>query len=538
MTDASETFCLRPDVVVEPVVAGWYATTQLVSPLAHAMNTAFRHLPIMQSYISSPQMHAAAVQDPDMLGGPFIDHPAERVDDVVKLLDDTRDTQSGHIELANAVRTAWSTLQNSASGGSMAEIYAAMPEDLRGYLELVYTPGGTPDLRVFEALLYQSAHYTPHLQGSLIQRISGDERPFSMSTPRFPGTGKFAFNRPFADPAYDVLGRLRSQPMTRADIAEALGLSASEAAEFDAFLMPASPSEPVAKPAQSRWRYFGHACVLVESAGGRSVLVDPVIAYESGDAPERYTIEDLPDVIDFVVITHNHPDHVLIETLLALRWKIGTILVARSGGSMVDPSLKSALLAIGFPDVREVDYLETVQVDDVSIQALPFLGEHADLDISCKAAWLVDAGLRMVFAADSNNLDPRLYDRLAPTIGRLDALFLGMECEGAPMSWLYGAMLPFAVSRADDQERRLDGSNAMRAQALIQSLDVGQVYIYAMGLEPWLKFITGMAPEDDSTPMRQSDVLLSQCRDTGMSAQRLYGSATSEDAVETVEFDL
>ena len=47
MTDATETYCLRPDVVVEPVVAGWYATTQLVSPLAHAMNTAFRHIPIM-----------------------------------------------------------------------------------------------------------------------------------------------------------------------------------------------------------------------------------------------------------------------------------------------------------------------------------------------------------------------------------------------------------------------------------------------------------------------------------------------------------
>ncbi|WP_299295523.1 MBL fold metallo-hydrolase [uncultured Tateyamaria sp.] len=538
MTDTTELFCLRPDVVVEPVVAGWYATTQLVSPLAHAMNTAFRHLPIMQSYIQSPQMHAAAVQDPDLLGGPFIDHPAERASDVVDLLESTRGAQQDHLKLADAVRTAWETLQNRAAGGSMADIYAAMPDDLRGFLELVYTPGGTPDLRVFEALLYRSAHYTPHLQGALIHRISGDERPFSMSTPRFPSPDKFALNRPFSDKAYDVLGRLRREPMSRADIASALQLNDAEAAAFDAFLTPASPRAPVEVATQSRWRYFGHACVLVESAGGRSVLVDPVIAYESGDAPERYTIDDLPDFIDVVLITHNHPDHVLIETLLALRWKIGTILVARSGGSMVDPSLKSALTAIGFADVREVDYLEAVQVGDVSIQALPFLGEHADLDISCKAAWLVDAGMRMVFAADSNNLDPVLYDRLATSIGRLDALFLGMECEGAPMSWLYGAMLPFAVDRADDQERRLDGSNATRARALIESLDVDQVYIYAMGLEPWLKFITGMAPEDDSTPMQQSEELLAQCRQVGMQAQRLYGRATSEDAVETVEFDL
>lgn len=537
MTEPAQTYGLRSDVVVEPIVAGWYATTQLVSPLTHAMNTVYRHVPIMRSYIQAPQVHATAVRDPDLIGGPFIDHPAERMGEIETLLARTLEAQEQHFALAEATRAAWHTLREQASGGSLSALYEAMPDPLRGYVELVYTPGEAPDLRVFEAMLYRSQHYTPMLQGALIQRIRGDERSFSMSTPRFAEAGKLELRRPFADPVYDMLGRLRTQPQPMDVILDALALEPDEAEKVRDFLVPATAPAPRPKPDSTRWRYFGHACVLVESAAGRSVLVDPVIAYQSGDMPERYTVDDLPDFIDFVLITHNHPDHVLIETLLTLRWRIGTILVARSGGSLVDPSLKLAIKAIGFDDVREVDYLETVTLDDVSIQALPFLGEHADLDISCKAAWLVDAGMRMVFAADSNNLDPRLYDRLTGTIGQLDALFLGMECEGAPMSWLYGAMLPFPVDRANDQERRLDGSNADRALALIDSLDVKQVYVYAMGLEPWLKFITGMAPEDDSMPMQQSDILIDCCHGRGIPARRLYGSDSSELA-ETVEFDL
>ena len=74
------------------------------------------------------------------------------------------------------------------------------------------------------------------------------------------------------------------------------------------------------------------------------------------------------------------------------------------------------------------------------------------------SSWLVDTGeQRLLFAADSNNLTPELYRHLAPLIDRLDALFPGMECRGAPKSWLYGALLPRAPHRAHDQSRRLYG---------------------------------------------------------------------------------
>src|ERR1700688_3810464 len=89
-----------------------------------------------------------------------------------------------------------------------------------------------------------------------------------------------------------------------------------------------------------RWRYFGHACILIEAAGV-TILLDPVLSYTYEADISRYTYEDLPERIDFVLITHNHQDHVLFETLLQIRHKIGATIVPPGGsGALQDPSVK------------------------------------------------------------------------------------------------------------------------------------------------------------------------------------------------------
>jgi hypothetical protein len=472
-----------------------------------------------------PQVHAAAARDPALLGGPFIDLDGGRVDEVQALIDWTRARQQPGLVLARDLADCWKLLAREADGHGMAPLYERLPDSLRGAVELVYTPAGAPDLRLNEPLLYRGDCYDPTLQGVMLRRVSGDRRPFALSTPRLDEPSSLYLEIPFADPAFDLLGALRRQPRPLSEIAEALGVEDRRLPLLESFLTEAAPPAPAAAGV-ARWRYFGHACVLVETAGGQTVLVDPLVAYESHAEPARFTAADLPERIDYVVITHNHQDHALLETLLALRWKIGTVLVPAGGGSLVDPSLRLALRAIGFADVRELPCLESLEDGDLRITALPFLGEHADLDIRSKAAWLVEAGpLRLAFAADSNNLDPRLYERLRPLVGRLDALFLGMECRGAPMSWLYGCLLPAPPERGKDQSRRLDGSDSARALGVVQSLEVERLCIYAMGLEPWLKFITSLAPDPQSLPMREADRLLARCRELGIPAERLYGRA-------------
>ncbi|MCF8480393.1 MAG: MBL fold metallo-hydrolase [Rhodospirillum sp.] len=521
----SQAFTLRPDVVAEPLIARWHASPHLLAPVTGALNVAHRHLKQMASYVAMPLMHAAALKNPALQGGPFLDLGGERADEVKALMAWTKEKQAPALALAEDVAACWSLLKE-ADGKALAPLYARLPGRLRGAVELVYTPTGAPDARINEALLYRSDAHDPSLQGIMLRRVSGDGRPFAMSTPRLDEPGSLYLDLPFADSAHDLLGSLRRHPRPLDEIAQALNVEGDRLELLKTFLTDESPP-PRRDPATvTRWRYFGHACVLVESAGGKSVLVDPVIAYAHGDSPARYTAADLPERIDYVVITHNHADHALIETLLALRWQIGAILVPPSRGSLVDPSLRLALRAAGFQDVREVPDLEGVTDGDLSITALPFLGEHADLDIRAKAAWMVEAGdRRLVFAADSNNLDPALYDRLTPMIGRVDHLFLGMECRGAPMSWLYGCLLPEAPDRETDQARRLDGSNCDRALAVLRSLDVGQVHIYAMGLEPWLVFITSLIPDSESPQLLESNRFLTLCADRGVPGDLLYGRA-------------
>ncbi len=518
---------LHADVILEPLVARWYAWTHLISPVTAAMNTAFRHVPLMESFVSAPEVHAQALNNPALRGGPFIDYPVAAAPAMEELLVETKTRQATQIEFGHAVRDALRMVIERADGHSLHPLYEQLPASLRGHVELVYSMGGAPDLRVIEPLVYRSSAYDASAQGATVQRMAGDKRTFALSTPRLKHPQAVELEQPFSSGIYDFLARLRHTPQPEAAVLDRLALAGHEADLFRSFLNPsASPVAAPDKPGRARWRYFGHACVLVEAPDGTNALVDPFIAYESNATPPRFTLSDLPERIDYVLLTHNHQDHVLLETLLALRWRIGTILVPRGGGSIADPSLKLALQACGFPNVVEMDALASTGSGDLRVTALPFMGEHADLDIQTKTAWLVQAGdSTMLFAADSNNISPPLYDLIRPLVPRIDALFLGMECAGAPLSWLYGPLLPWPPERSKDQSRRLDGSDYPRAMQMVRSLQCEQVYVYAMGLEPWLSFISSIEPDADSPALRNAKAFVAACEELGIFAERLYGQA-------------
>src|SRR5205085_7580529 len=125
---------------------------------------------------------------------------------------------------------------------------------------------------------------------------------------------------------------------------------------FRSFFTEEEPAEPAKYTGEGiRIRYFGHACVLLETKG-LSILMDPALSYSYDNGIERYTYRDLPEVIDYVLITHSHQDHVMFETLLQLRHKIKHLVVPRShGGNLEDPSTKLVLKNIGFNSVIEID---------------------------------------------------------------------------------------------------------------------------------------------------------------------------------------
>ena len=91
------------------------------------------------------------------------------------------------------------------------------------------------------------------------------------------------------------------------------------------------------------------------------------------------------------------------------------------------------------------------------------------------------------------------------------------------LTWLYGPLMPEPIARDKDRSRRLAGCDFDRATEVVERFRPRQVYVYAMGLEPWLNHIMGMNQTEESRPIRESNRLVSACREKGIIAERLFG---------------
>lgn len=522
----SEKLYLKPNVIIEPLIERWYAWTHLVSPATAAMNVAGRHLKIMNSYIQAPQIHAAAVLNPKMLGGPFMDYGGKRVDEVRKLRSETLERQAKSIELADAVKELDRMLKTHAKGYSLETLYEKVPEILKGYVELTYDLNNHPSFRIFESLLYKSEFYNKSSQSIALWITDNDERPFCLSTPRLDEPHVLHLDIPFDHPGIDVLSKMKREAGSVDEIAEILGVKEEDRALFDTFFT--TQKYPVYRKYKGdfvRMRYFGHACILIETKDV-SILVDPLISYYGYESSvTHFSDVDLPDVIDYVLITHNHQDHILFETLLPLRHKIKNVIVPRTTtGTLQDPNLKLVFNQLGFRNVTEIDVMEEIKFDNCTVTGVPFTGEHSDLNIQAKTCYHIAIDkFTFLFVADSRIVEAKLYEHVHNSIGDVDVIFLGMECDGAPLSWLYGPLLTEELPRDKDQSRRLSGSNYEKGMHLVNIFNPKETYVYAMGQEPWLEFISTVRYTDESNPIIQSNRLVQECTVRGIIAERLFG---------------
>lgn len=517
---------LKQNVQLDPLFNQWYAWPHLIAPATAAMNVANSHVRIMKSYVQAPQIHAAAVKNPAMRGGPFLDFDTKRSHEIKALLDKTVTEQAHLIAFADAIKSLNNTLLTEARGHSLESLYAKVPEQLKGYVELVYNLNHSPVMRFVERLLYNSPYYNVGAQSIVLSLVQQDERPFVFSTPRVADDERLHHRIPFHHTGLDDLFRMRETPEAPEYIQERLGFSDDQARLFSQLLTEEKPAPPPRYTDDAvRIRYFGHACLLIERQGV-SLLTDPIISYEYPHPVKRFTFNDLPEQIDYVLLTHAHSDHVVFESLLQLRHKIKTVVVPRCrGGTLEDPSLKLLLEHTGFKHVVEIDELESFDIPGGTLTGVPFWGEHGDLNISSKIAYLIKLGGKAIMCvADSSNLEPSLYTHVQQQLGDVDVLFLGMECDGAPLSWMYGALLLKPLERAMDHSRRLCGSDCVRGRDLVERFKTKRLFVYAMGQESWLSFITSIKYTEESKPIVESNKLVQACQAQGIEAERLFGS--------------
>ena len=74
-----------------------------------------------------------------------------------------------------------------------------------------------------------------------------------------------------------------------------------------------------------------------------------------------------------------------------------------------------------------------------------------------------------------------------------------------------------------DGSRRLAGSDCNKGMSLVDIFNPKEIYVYAMGQEPWVEFISSVKYTDESNPIVQSDKLVRLCRERGIVAERLFG---------------
>jgi L-ascorbate metabolism protein UlaG (beta-lactamase superfamily) len=514
---------LRPDAIIEPLVDGFYAWVHTVTPVQAAMNLAFVQVPLLESYLQSPLVHINASHNPELRGGFFVGIEEARSGEVRDLLASIKRDRAQMLEFAAAVAEAEELVRTSATGFDLTPLYPKLPSALSGLVEIAYDTNNQPAIRYIEPLVYKSSIYSEARQSVQLSLETGAERPFILSTPRLSSPDVLDLPIPFRHPGLQELFRSRVHGTTLSRLREMLELDGEQAAALGR-LLAGQPDLSADRHIDSgaRIRYFNHACLVLQTPEA-AIITDPWVSADVS-AAGRFTYRDLPDHIDLALITHGHQDHIVLETLLALRGRVGTVVVPRSSrGNMEDPSLTLYMAHLGLP-VLEVDDFAEVTFPGGSVIATPFLGEHADLDIRAKSTYCVRLGGRTIFVgADSSGVDPVLYRYMRAEVGQVDMAFLGMECAGAPLTWLYQGLLTVPVTKKMSDSRTLSGSNAEQAAGIMTELGAREAYVYAMGEESWLGHVMATTYTEDSYQLKQVAEFMTWCADHGIKSDHLLG---------------
>lgn len=518
---------LSPGVRSVPLVNSWFAHPFLVSPLTFGLYTRHSHLTMLESFLEDPQQHLDSAKVPELLGGPFINHPGDPAD-MARFREATLSRCALQLRCADAVNALYQMLQSSAKGAGVTALYSQVDELIRHGVDISYDVCKQPGARFIEHFFYNSPLMDTSFQSCILEKAGYEPRTFVLSTPQIrKPDASVELRIPFGDTLWD---HLHSGKHTGPELLEMLRPHVDDPVReiplLQGMLTDPSPvrEEPHWPTDAVRIRYFGHACVLMECAG-TSILIDPLISYPGESQLDHFTFDDLPARIDYVLITHPHQDHIVLETMLRLRGRIDKVVVGRAGGgNLQDVSLKLMLHHCGFHNVIELGEYETIPFDGGRIVGAPFYGEHADLDIRARLSYGIEMhGASCLFFADSNPPAPEFYEPLRRLMPRIDCVFLGMECVGAPATWLYGPLLQKWLTRGEDQSRRLDGCDAAKALAMHRYFDPEHIFVYAMGAEPWLTHITSILYAEDTVQFKEARLLESTVRAQGRQAEVLFG---------------
>jgi N-acyl-phosphatidylethanolamine-hydrolysing phospholipase D len=172
----------------------------------------------------------------------------------------------------------------------------------------------------------------------------------------------------------------------------------------------------------SRLTWIGHSTVLIQSSG-INILSDPILSERASPVsfagPKRYTppalqLHELPD-IDFVVISHNHYDHLDRSTVEAL---------GNSVQWLVPLGLASWFHELGIERVRELDWWEELRFGKVTFVATP--SQHwssrglFDKNETLWASWVIMVGDERYWFGGDTGYNPHDFNEIGQRYGPFD----------------------------------------------------------------------------------------------------------------------
>ncbi len=203
--------------------------------------------------------------------------------------------------------------------------------------------------------------------------------------------------------------------------------------------------------------WMGHSSLYLQISGKR-ILVDPVLvsaspvsfANKAFAGTAIYDPEDMPD-IDYLILTHDHWDHLDYHTMLRLKNRVGKAICPLGVGTHLeywgfDPTA-----------ITELDWNDQLPLEGIMLTALParhFSGRGLSSNHSLWAGYMLQSALGNIYLSGDTGYDTH-FKKIREQFGTIDLAIL--ENGQYNEDWRYIHVIPEDLVKAveDLQPKRL-----------------------------------------------------------------------------------
>lgn len=220
--------------------------------------------------------------------------------------------------------------------------------------------------------------------------------------------------------------------------------------------------------------WLGHSSCFVQLEG-ETILIDPVFSDYASPLPfinkafegtNIYTADDMPE-IDYLLITHDHWDHLDYPTVMALKSKVKHVICPLGVGAHFEK------WGYAREKIQESDWYNRIKLaEELIIHVLParhYSGRMATKNQTLWAGFTLETGKRRLFFSGDSGYGPH-FAEIGRKFAGFDLVFL--DCGQYDKRWAYIHMNPEEAVRA---------AKDLQAKALLPA-HVGK---FTIARHPW-----------------------------------------------------